>query len=455
MLDLLNNKVSELVSTLVEPIWKRILGLSWIGQFVILLVMLGLMLVGTHLEQAASSAGTLANLARVSWARDSQIPLRTSLVTQVQDTAQRIATSLEADLGRPGEADTQPWPIAQATVASLRVVSIDVDSIREFLRASEDRSCSCWRDFPGKFSFQPRNIPASSWVIFALAEIDTQATSGEIDFLLSEQQSEGWWAIFPVEKSKREHASTYGTALALLALQNQLSKKLISGSDALRVSTAISNGASWLIAKREPRARWKDYPLNPSGKVSESISGLVLYALHTVSPGKLGRIDQEWLDSLPSSPPSASDADKDYYWIESKDGTYLDGYVQVKLPWMLIATVDAYPSGNTLQRASALQWLRICAAAAERCCRRHRADQLVACRAFVCTEVCGQLDLSSARQIAFALRSDVVPAGRTLRQFSPECSCTWSCGWKCQQVARTGRKRAAARTSASDPKRTT
>lgn len=357
MLDLLNNKVSELVSTLVEPIWKRILGLSWIGRFVILLVMLGLMLVGTHLEQAASSAGTLANLARVSWARDLQIPLRTSLVTQVQDTAQRIATSLEADLGRPGEADTQPWPIAQATVASLRVVSIDVDSIREFLRASEDRSCSCWRDFPGKFSFQPRNIPASSWVIFALAEIDTHATSGEIDFLLSEQQSEGWWAIFPVEKSKREHASTYGTALALLALQNQLSKKLISGSDALRVSTAISNGASWLIAKREPRARWKDYPLNPSGKVSESISGLVLYALHTVSPGKLGRIDQEWLDSLPSSPPSASDADKDYYWIESKDGTYLDGYVQVKLPWMLIATVDAYPSGNTLQRASTLQWL--------------------------------------------------------------------------------------------------
>jgi hypothetical protein len=82
-----------------------------------------------------------------------------------------------------------------------------------------------------------------------------------------------------------------------------------------------------------------------------------LYALHTVSPDKLRRIDQEWLDSLPSSPPSASDADKDYYWIESKDGTYLDGYVQVKLPWMLIATVGAYPSGNILQRASTLQWL--------------------------------------------------------------------------------------------------
>jgi hypothetical protein len=60
----------------------------------------------------------------------------------------------------------------------------------------------------------------------------------------------------------------------------------------------VSRGASWLIAKREPKARWKDYPLNPSGKLSESISGLVLHALHAASPDNLRGIDQEWLDCL-------------------------------------------------------------------------------------------------------------------------------------------------------------
>jgi hypothetical protein len=197
----------------------------------------------------------------------------------------------------------------------------------------------------------------SAWVIFSLAEIDTPATNGEINFLLGEQHPEGWWPVFPVEDGKSEYASTYGTAWALLALQYQLSKKLISGNDASRVSAAVSRGAGWLIAKRATGTRWKDYPLNPNGRFSESISGAALHALHMTSPDKLSSIDQDWLDNLPSRAPSASDAEHDDYWIDSKDGSHIDGYTHPKLPWMLVATVDAYPSGSILQRARALQWL--------------------------------------------------------------------------------------------------
>jgi hypothetical protein len=355
VLDVLYQKIGELAGTLVNPIWKRILALSWIGRFAILLFMLGSVLIATHVEQAMSLADEGATLARVGWAASSKIPLAAPVVAKVSDTAKRIAASLEADLGRPGQKDTQVWPIAQAAVGSHGLVDIDWDYLIKFMRASAEPDCNCWKDYKG--TSLPRNIPASGWVIFCLAEIDTPATSGEINFLLDEQASEGWWSVFPVDEGDGEYASTYGTSWALLALQNQLSKKLIGDNQIQAVSAALSRGASWLLAKRTPGARWKDYPLNPNGRFSESLSGLALHTLHTIAPNKLRSIDQEWLDNLPESAPSASDADNDYYWIHSKDGNHLDGYVQVRLPWMLIATVDAYPIGNILQRAKALQWL--------------------------------------------------------------------------------------------------
>jgi hypothetical protein len=178
MLDVLNKKVDELLGTLVDPIWKRILALSWISRFAILLLMLGLVLISTHLEQTASSLGSLAALTRVAWNSNSRVPLHGPLVNQVHDTAKRLATSLEADLGRPGETDTQVWPIAQAAVAANQLIDIDVDAIKKFMRNAAGPSCSCWRDFQD--TLHPRNIPASGWTIFALAEIDTPATSGTL-----------------------------------------------------------------------------------------------------------------------------------------------------------------------------------------------------------------------------------------------------------------------------------
>jgi hypothetical protein len=85
-----------------------------------------------------------------------------------------------------------------------------------------------------------------------------------------------------------------------------------------------------------------------------------LHALHMVSPNSLRDLDKEWLDNLLPIPPTASDADNPYHWIRIRDKPNypeLDAFVQIKLPWMLVATVDAYPSGTVLQRVTALQWL--------------------------------------------------------------------------------------------------
>jgi hypothetical protein len=354
-INLLVNKADELLGTLVEPVWRRILALSWFSRLAILLIMVGLILAVTYREQAAASAETLTNFAKVLWAKDSQIPLSTSLISKVRETATRIAISLEGDVNRPGETDSPAWPIAQATAASHRLIAIDLERLAKFFRDTAEPSCRCWKEIPDPS--HPRNIPVTAWVIFTLAEVNIPATSEEITFLVKEQHSEGWWSIFPVDTGNPEHASSYATAWAVLALHNQLSKKLISGGDALRASDAASTGASWLITKRGPTARWKDYPQDPTGKISESISGLVLYALHAASPSAVRGIDDDWLENLPSVP-SSSESESDYHWINGKDGRHLDALVQIKLPWMLIATASAYQSGGTLQRARALGWLK-------------------------------------------------------------------------------------------------
>jgi hypothetical protein len=42
--------------------------------------------------------------------------------------------------------------------------------------------------------------------------------------------------------------------------------------------------------------------------------------------------------------------DKDCHWCQV-------GFTQIKLPWLLIATADAYANGSLLQRVKALSWI--------------------------------------------------------------------------------------------------
>jgi hypothetical protein len=190
----------------------------------------------------------------------------------------------------------------------------------------------------------------------ALAQMGEPGTKEEVRFLLDEQHQEGWWSVFPV-KHESQYASSYGTAWALLGLNSQLTKGFVDANDARLVSAAIQRGSVWLIAQREQKSHWKDYPLLRNGKASESISGAVLHALHETVPKELLQIDSEWLDNLPTVTISADDADHPYFYFETKDGYANDGFVQIRLPWLLIGTADAYRNGNIVQRAKALVWL--------------------------------------------------------------------------------------------------
>lgn len=157
------------------------------------------------------------------------------------------------------------------------------------------------------------------WILTALARFKVPATPEERGFLLSQQSPEGWWSLIPVG-DRAELASTYGTAWALQALQGQLQQHLVSGTDAAAVSSAVQRAVAWLLMNRSQRARWKDYPLAPDGKVFVSMSGLALHALHVAAAVSMRDVDREWLDNLPGGVLSPDTMEPRYHWLKLRPG---------------------------------------------------------------------------------------------------------------------------------------
>ena len=190
-----------------------------------------------------------------------------------------------------------------------------------------------------------------------MALMGKYANPDEVQFLLDEQKQDGSWSVFPV--GDPQYASSYGTAWAILGLNAQLQLGLADENYASKIANSVQKGAAWLIAHRDHGSRWKDYPLVRSGKLSESISGVVLHALHMTMPQEqLGQLDSGWLDGLPATTVKVTDADHPYVWLKTKDGVdENDDFVQIRLPWLVIGTADAYRNGGIIQRAKALAWL--------------------------------------------------------------------------------------------------
>jgi hypothetical protein len=191
-----------------------------------------------------------------------------------------------------------------------------------------------------------------------LAEAGAPAESDEIDYVVNSQSNDGWWAMFPVGQDQREYASSYATALILLGLQAQLERGLLPQGKRDVVATTISRGARWLLSVRGEGSRWHAYPNAPGSKVSESISGLVIHALHRTLRGQTRDVERIWLTHLPTDLPKIEDTDPVFVEVMTgKERVGVDAYVQIRLPWMLVATADSYSSGNLLDRSSALNWL--------------------------------------------------------------------------------------------------
>lgn len=247
------------------------------------------------------------------------------------------------------------WAVSQMIVALGDKSPVTSDAVRGFFERNMDASCGCWRETPQK---QPHTA-ASGWTLFAMSKLGLPPPDTSIDFLLARQSPDGWWPLHPAKVEAR-NASTYATAwatLALCSLRPQLAADKVRSEKA---SLAVDGALNWLSrSKVTGKARWFDYPANDPHIKSISISGLAIHALHVCgAEGLLAATDSAWLDEIDYTIVDANDTDVSNTYIELMDGALdFDRTRHYKLQWQLVATVDAYPRGDKVQRAAAVQWI--------------------------------------------------------------------------------------------------
>jgi hypothetical protein len=351
-------KLVEVLDALLEPFWLRVRAwtkdLSWQGR-TLLLVLAGLVaLAAAYWNSLPLFYRTAAVFGKIVTSAPTQIPLDSSLTFKVRETSRRLAEGLRADLNDPDNLyPPSAWTLAQETAASNGMIKIKAEAVRTYFRNTEKIECNCWQETPDR----PPNVAVSGWVLFALAELNFPATEAEVRFFLKEQKRDGWWSVFQAT-DEEANASTFGTAWALIALQTQLRNKLIPQTMEEDVSNAIGKGSAWLIRHQGSRSRWKDYPFHEKGENSDSLSGLVMHALHLTASDSITQLKKEWLDNLPSKVPAAHERSQSLIWVRLRVGASgQDPFVQIALPWMLIATADAYGAGNYFERTRALLWM--------------------------------------------------------------------------------------------------
>lgn len=356
MIEYVNRKLEQLADELLTPFWNALLGwlrnLSWWGRTTFLVTLL----TGIAVYWWPSLPATAGRFVTVATSEPGVLPLNSSIAARLHETATRLSHGLQSDLEDPRSIDPpSAWTLALVIIATNEMETIDRDTIRTYLRSISMDECNCWQERPVKSD--PPHTTASGSVLFAMADMGIPAREAEIRFLLGGQQQKGWWSLFP-STGDEQYASTYATSWALLGLQRQLSAKLLAKPLSDSVSAAIAKGCAWLVSHRESgSARWKNYPLLASGTISESISGLALHVLREATSNSMSQLQQRWLEELPIAAPTAVDHEIPDIWIKSTTGHHHDHFVQIKLPWMLIATADAYESGDWLQRTHALGWI--------------------------------------------------------------------------------------------------
>jgi hypothetical protein len=288
------------------------------------------------------------------------IPLSTAAKKNLSDLIRTLQYDLSVEMRRRNlgiSAGYNSWAIAQMAVALDDASPVPTAEVRETYEKTLDESCGCWRETP---QAQP-HTGATGWVVFSMSEFGMQTPPRILEFMLAMQSPDGWWPLYPA-KREPSNASTYATDWAALSLCTQLPLQKKHGhNDAVvaRMSFAVENALNWL-AKNEvvQAARWIDYPANTSSMRSISISGLTIHVLNRCGHTQgLTALHQRWLEAMPFEVTSASMTEASNADIFLDQGLEFDRTRHYVLQWALIATVDAYASGNLAQRAAAVQWI--------------------------------------------------------------------------------------------------
>lgn len=253
------------------------------------------------------------------------------------------------------------WAVSQVVIGSNDESILQSDDLRTALLKTQDGETGAWKDFPDAPYV---HIPATCWVLLALHKTDFGPTR-TLEFLLKTQdKADGSWSMYPVV-GFRDIASTYATTMAILALDFWVGDRRIDDQLRPMIKKAMSRGVNWLLGNHHQELWiWNDYPQNETeGSPSVALTSLVVHALSKTSVGSdrydLDQIASVYLDNLPSYPMTP--------WTKEVPGIMLTGEPGTKpvpdtsryyvLPWLIIATVDAYGHAGFRQRVAALEFV--------------------------------------------------------------------------------------------------
>jgi len=280
---------------------------------------------------------------------------RKQLEQNVADMTRLLNNKLETGLGK--DAIITVWAASQIVVAVDGITSIDKSEVTGFINKHMYHDCNCWREFPGASN----HIGATAWALIALTRMRAPENDELLTFILDNQKTNGWWPIFPAQ-DKEENASTYATAICLLALKEHLSSGLVKAQNKDRVERALEQGRNWLLSTRVGgKSRWEDYPSAVDKKESISLSGMVLHVLHRLGPSVDSSLDKNWLQSMPSNVPPALAFEIAAHQVDigpNPDYIAMDHVRYYIIPWVIIATKDAFESGTISERTRGVEWLR-------------------------------------------------------------------------------------------------
>jgi hypothetical protein len=353
----LMRRLAELADSVLKPIWDWVMSRSWLVRAGILVAALAIFTIAYDPTPAREIYEQSVHTARAALTDPRRVAIAPETKVELVDTGDRLLDTVKSDLLTLNGGSLTPWSTAQALIAAVQNEHLpgSTPEAVSFITSNQMNGCFCWAEIPADQSTGVCTFIAG-WVMFAFGNVGESVSASDLTYLLGKQNPAGWWPMFQ-DKTDQQFASTYSTAWNMLGLEELRSRGLISAALLPAVSDAIAKSVSWLLTTRTPAGRWKPYPSMPNVLESDSISGLVMHALNVVHPTDLTPLNRAWLSSLPSLPPEASASESYYIEMLGSGVERIDHFIQLKLPWMLIATVDAYPAGNFLQRGRALSWL--------------------------------------------------------------------------------------------------
>ncbi len=332
-------------------------------------------------------------------------------LTQLRDTlARELNAQLDTQLAKEcnealKDGFFNSWTLSEASLALPAEAAKHTAAILARMDCWKNADGVTWREFPDDNS---RKIPITACGIWAERAVHSHLNVPACEFLCNQQDlGDGWWGVYAGTKDSA-YASTYATAMALIALKSACTASDCPPDLGQRCRNAIDRGRAWLSTYSE-NGVWRDYPLNKLfGNLRPGLSGFVVFALHFMDSGdspsqELVDFDKQFISHLRIEELPAGYAELSGMMIPGGRIDHVRVFVR---PAELSGIAVAYHSCSLLDRARALRWLRMIAPQME------RADALATTHPWIAAEYLIALNQVLERNSASPNHGSEVTAGR-------------------------------------------